>query len=68
MKSIFKTLTKIILLAILFSSVKEYTVLAEDKINVQVNNSTTIVKEEKYLREYRTSTPISLITAFVTAC
>ena len=55
MKSIFKTLTKIILLAILFSSVKEYTVLAEDKINVQVNNSTTIVKEEKYLREYRTA-------------
>lgn len=55
MKSIFKTLTKIILLAILFSSVKEYTVLAEDKINVQVNNSTTIVKEEKYLKEYRTA-------------
>lgn len=55
MKSIFKTLTKIILLAILFSSVKEYTVLAEDKTNVQVNNSTTIVKEEKYLKEYRTA-------------
>lgn len=55
MKSIFKTLTKIILLAILFSSAKEYTVLAEDKINVQVNNSTTIVKEEKYLKEYRTA-------------
>lgn len=55
MKSIFKTLTKIILFAILFSSVKEYTVLAEDKINVQVNNSTTIVKEEKYLKEYRTA-------------
>lgn len=55
MKSIFKILTKIILFAILFSSVKEYTVLAEDKINVQVNNSTTIVKEEKYLKEYRTA-------------
>lgn len=55
MKSIFKTLTKIILFAILFSSVKEYTVLAEDKINVQVNNSTTIVKEEKYLKEYSTA-------------
>ena len=37
MKSIFKTLTKIILFAILFSSVKEYTVLAEDKINDVIN-------------------------------